>query len=351
MGIFGSIRRGLGDGGLDRMALAQAFMAGDYGTAGQMLGQRARQRAAQQQAEAEAAEAARVRDSLTLGAKQSLQNGETLNPLLAGLIQSAPEAAARALSTRFETRNVSPDSEVVHQGMAAGQGPSSYRAPSAPTEIQRNVDWLRREGVDPQFVDRTIERHFNPDQWVTPPAGGYAEDVTRRVPLRPGSPPQLLPGSTSIPVPPQFPGQTPPIVPPTAPPSGGLTIMRNNNPGALRVPGRMEFQRFPTMEAGVRAQENQLGRYFQRGLNTIQSVVETYAPRRSRGGDNTDEQVNNYIAHVSRRLGVNPGQPIPPSAIPQLAEAMREFETGGRSRRSRSSGRSAPTPPPGFALD
>lgn len=67
-----------------------------------------------------------------------------------------------------------------------------------------------------------------------------------------------------------------------------------------------------------------------RGLNTISSIVNTYAPRQSRGGDNTDAQVDNYISYVSRRLGVDPNAPLPPGAIPQLGEAMREFETGRR---------------------
>jgi len=67
-----------------------------------------------------------------------------------------------------------------------------------------------------------------------------------------------------------------------------------------------------------------------RGLNNVSSIVETYAPRQSRGGDNTDAQVNNYISYVSKRLGVDPTQPLSPAMIPQLSEAMREFETGRR---------------------
>ncbi len=107
-------------------------------------------------------------------------------------------------------------------------------------------------------------------------------------------------------------------------------IERQNNPGALREPGSMKFQAFATPQEGVRAQEALLGRYHQRGLNTVASVIERYAPRASRGGDNTDAQVNNYIGYVARRIGVNPNAPLPPAAIPLLARAMREFETGRR---------------------
>ena len=123
----------------------------------------------------------------------------------------------------------------------------------------------------------------------------------------------------------------------TAPPSGGfpvkasgLTIERNNNPGALRVPGKMQFQRFATPQDGIRAQEAQLSRYHQRGLRNVASVIETYAPRKRRGGDNTDEQVNNYIAYVAKRIGVNPQDALSPAILPRLAAAMREFETGRR---------------------
>jgi hypothetical protein len=92
----------------------------------------------------------------------------------------------------------------------------------------------------------------------------------------------------------------------------------------------MQFQSFATPQEGIRAQEAQLGRYMRRGLNNVSSIVETYAPRKSRGGDNTDEQVNNYIRYVSQRLGVNPQDSLSPAALRRLAQAMREFETGRR---------------------
>ena len=68
----------------------------------------------------------------------------------------------------------------------------------------------------------------------------------------------------------------------------------------------------------------------QRGLRNVSSIIETYAPRQSRGGDNTDAQVNNYINYVSRRIGVNPQDALSGAVLPQLAQAMREFETGRR---------------------
>jgi len=95
----------------------------------------------------------------------------------------------------------------------------------------------------------------------------------------------------------------------------------------------MEFQRFASPQDGIRAQESLLQRrYLGKGLNTVSSIIETYAPRTSRGGDNTDAQVTNYIKYVSGRLGIKPGQPVGSQQVASLASAMREFETGKRRR-------------------
>lgn len=110
--------------------------------------------------------------------------------------------------------------------------------------------------------------------------------------------------------------------------AGGITS--KNNPGALRKPGSKEFETFATPAEGIAKQEALLGRYMGRGLNNVRSIVERYAPRKSKGGDNTDAQVNNYIGYVAKRLGVNPNDAISPAVVPQLAAAMREFETGKR---------------------
>ena len=90
----------------------------------------------------------------------------------------------------------------------------------------------------------------------------------------------------------------------------------------------MAFQSFPTVQAGIQAQEQQLHRYLRRGITTLRDIVETYAPRRSRGGDNSDASVNNYIRYVARRRGINPDAPLRPEDVPSVAAAMREFETG-----------------------
>lgn len=140
--------------------------------------------------------------------------------------------------------------------------------------------------------------------------------------------------------------------PEAAPPAqgagaGGLSprsAAAANNPGGLRVsdwtraqPGfvgetRNGFARFDTPQNGIAAQERLLRSTYLRQPRSIRQVVERYAPRRGRGGDNTDEQVDNYVAYVARRLGVSADQPIDATMTSALAQAMREFETGRRGR-------------------
>lgn len=107
---------------------------------------------------------------------------------------------------------------------------------------------------------------------------------------------------------------------------------QRHNPGGLRVPGTTRFQTFSSEGEGVAAQERLLRNHYLQNGNTVRGVVERYAPRRSRGGDNPDANVNNYIAHVAGRLGISPDDRIDQRHTQMLAEAMREFETGRRRR-------------------
>lgn len=92
----------------------------------------------------------------------------------------------------------------------------------------------------------------------------------------------------------------------------------------------MQFQSFASPQEGIQAQQALLARYMGHGLNNVSSIIERYAPRQSRGGDNTDAQVNNYIGYVAKRLNVNPMDTLSPAMLPRLSQAMREFETGHR---------------------
>lgn len=110
----------------------------------------------------------------------------------------------------------------------------------------------------------------------------------------------------------------------------GGTAASLNNRGGLRIPGSTRFQTFPTVAAGDAAQERLLRRSYLRNGNTVRGVIMRYSPPYSRGGDNPEANVRNYISYVARRMGVSPDTPIDQSHTEQLAQAMREFETGNR---------------------
>ena len=111
------------------------------------------------------------------------------------------------------------------------------------------------------------------------------------------------------------------------------------NPGALKdgpfarsQPGytgaRGGFATFNTPEAGIRAQENLLRTsYVGKGFNTIDKIVNRYAPP---GRENSVASVENYKSYIAQRTGLDVNAPISAAQIPAVAAAMREFETGNR---------------------
>lgn len=119
---------------------------------------------------------------------------------------------------------------------------------------------------------------------------------------------------------------------------GGASAL-TTNPGALKdgafarsQPGyagaRGAFATFDTPEAGVRAQENLLrSAYVGKGFNTIDKIVNRYAPQ---GAENSGASVSNYKQYIAQRTGLDINAPISPAQVPAVAAAMREFETGQR---------------------
>jgi hypothetical protein len=120
---------------------------------------------------------------------------------------------------------------------------------------------------------------------------------------------------------------------------GGVATALQTNPGALKdgafarsQPGYKGnsggFAVFETPQQGVAAQENLLqSRYLGRGLNTVDKIINTYAPQ---GPENSADSVRNYKSYIAQRAGVNVNQPLSARDIPAVAAAMREFETGQR---------------------
>jgi hypothetical protein len=129
-----------------------------------------------------------------------------------------------------------------------------------------------------------------------------------------------------------------------APQAGGshaARSVRNNNPGNLvdsswtrQQPGFVRqdgggYAVFDTPEHGEQAHGALLAnRYFRGGTTTVRRLIERYAPRKSRGGDNTDAQTDNYISFVAKRLNVSPDDTITTAYIPRLMAAQHVWERG-----------------------
>lgn len=128
--------------------------------------------------------------------------------------------------------------------------------------------------------------------------------------------------------------------------SGGKSrAERNNNPGNIEDRGQFKgfpgykgsdgrFAIFDSPEAGQKAFENQLERYFDgkttgKPLQTVADIVGTWSPQ----SDPTNQagSTSNYANYVAQKLGVDPTAPLTKADIPRLTAAMYEFESGNTS--------------------
>lgn len=115
--------------------------------------------------------------------------------------------------------------------------------------------------------------------------------------------------------------------------------VRTNNPGALKdgpfarsQPGYKGsdngFAVFTSPGEGAAAQETLLRTKYLNKPSSVAGIVNRYAP----ASENSKASRGNYIKYIEDRLGIAPGQKISAEHTPQLAKAMREFETGNRAR-------------------
>lgn len=114
--------------------------------------------------------------------------------------------------------------------------------------------------------------------------------------------------------------------------SGAPRNVRNNNPGniidsqfARSQPGYVRsdgrFAVFETPEAGKAAQSALLGSYIDRGFNTVEKIINRWAPP-------SENDTGTYVRNVARELGVDPRAPLGKAAIPKLAAAITRVEGG-----------------------
>ena len=108
------------------------------------------------------------------------------------------------------------------------------------------------------------------------------------------------------------PAAAPPAAPAAAAPTTGARGIRNNNPGNIRpsddkwqgmtgvdkAGGGKGYITFDTPENGIRAMTKNLMTYQGRGLDTVEKIINTWAP----AADKND--VEAYIRNVTNRLGV-----------------------------------------------
>lgn len=118
---------------------------------------------------------------------------------------------------------------------------------------------------------------------------------------------------------------------------GPVAKALQTNPGALKdspftraQPGYAGssggFATFDSPQAGIAAQERLLANaYVGKGFNTIDKIINRYAPQ---GPENSAASVSNYKKYIARQTGIDINAPISAGQIPAVAQAMREFETG-----------------------
>jgi len=127
---------------------------------------------------------------------------------------------------------------------------------------------------------------------------------------------------------------------------GGARNQRNNNPGniedgpfAQSLPGYQgsdgRFAIFADAGSGRAAQGRLLQSYGQRGFDTVEKIINRWAP------PSDNNPTGAYVNFVAKRLGVPAGQQLDmtnPQVVQALAGAIEEFEGGGQSASNQGGG-------------
>jgi hypothetical protein len=119
--------------------------------------------------------------------------------------------------------------------------------------------------------------------------------------------------------------------------------VRNHNPGNIRHSGikwkgmsasqtDSEFVQFIDPSWGFRALGKNLTAYSNRGLRSVESIINTWAPPKGRDsqGRAYSQNTSSYVRSVANALGVGPSDTIDVRArLADLAEAIAKHENGG----------------------
>ncbi len=112
-------------------------------------------------------------------------------------------------------------------------------------------------------------------------------------------------------------------------PGNNALGLRNNNPGNLRAAPNATgknggFSTFSSPQDGLAALSRQLQLYGDRGNNTLNGIIHTYAPR-------SENKTQSYIDAVSKQTGFNPSDRInlhSPEVLEKLIPAIIKHENG-----------------------
>jgi hypothetical protein len=112
-------------------------------------------------------------------------------------------------------------------------------------------------------------------------------------------------------------------------PGNNALGLRNNNPGNLRAAPNATgknggFSTFASPQDGLAALSRQLQLYGDRGNNTLNGIIHTYAPR-------SENKTQSYIDAVSKQTGFNPSDRInlhSPEVLEKLIPAIIKHENG-----------------------
>jgi len=105
---------------------------------------------------------------------------------------------------------------------------------------------------------------------------------------------------------------------------------KNNNPGNIRFYSRMKnvigrsengFAIFSNKYYGIQAMRNLLQGYIRKGYNTLEKILNRYAPP-------VENKTSSYIEFVSRRTGIPKNRIITPDELEKIIPAMVKMETG-----------------------
>lgn len=209
--------------------------------------------------------------------------------------------------------------------------------------MQFNSNRNEKRLTDAQKADLGNEANSTIAGWggQSPAAAGPGAGMAAAIappsvpaPMAPAPPSPPITSSPLAPAAPQPNGLADAIAPPVGRSDGSAPMgIRQNNPGNIRATGipwqgangaQGGFQTFDTPVNGIRAAARNLETYGQHGINTVEGIVNRWAPP-------SENNTGAYVQAVSQALGVDPKAPLnmnDPKVLQGLTSAIIQHENG-----------------------